>query len=289
MYNLDYLINNIYIEINKLGIDSNFISHPSYTTVLAHIVSLILDMKIEKPDEVKVEINNEGIMFMYDKHPDKRYKVEITTILNNTIRCRRIEEDKDTKEIFNISSNIDINNNVIIETIRGKAANRDVIQGGCTIKKGMDKKVYNSDGIMIERENKIFKEYIHNANIQNIKDNVIISIPSNPNEYEKRTYLEREMLDIAKVVYNDKLKNINYTGKQLIKGKRGLIDMEFNSSYDKDIIIHSLTSQEIDEMINKENKEVIREGLKKFIKDRTIFEYDSKKDNNLEEKGTIKQ
>ncbi len=102
MYNLDYLINNIYIEINKLGIDSNFISHPSYTTVLAHIVSLILDMKIEKSDEVKVEINNEGIMFMYGKHPDKRYKVEITTILNNTIRCRRIEENKDTKEIFNI-------------------------------------------------------------------------------------------------------------------------------------------------------------------------------------------
>ena len=154
-----------------------------------------------------------------------------------------------------------------------------------------ERKIYNSKGIMIEREFKSFGEEKIERNINNIGLDEALLVPrlsfdKNSNIYDtyiEKNHLVRNMLDTAKLSYKDKLNNREYKTVVKLNEYNGLRNMTLigYQDYPEDIVITPLSKFEIEQKIIRESNLKVQEGLKELSKDRENYNYNSSYDNDF--------
>lgn len=158
-----------------------------------------------------------------------------------------------------------------------------------------ERKIYNSKGIMIEREFKSFGEEKIERNINNIGLDEALLVPrlsfdKNSNIYDtyiEKNHLVRNMLDTAKLSYKDKLNNREYKTVVKLNEYNGLRNMTLigYQDYPEDIVITPLSKFEIEQKIIRESNLKVQEGLKELSKDRENYNYNSSYDNDFLKTG----
>lgn len=158
-----------------------------------------------------------------------------------------------------------------------------------------ERKIYNSKGIMIEREFKSFGEEKIERNINNIGLDEALLVPrlsfdKNSNIYDtyiEKNHLVRNMLDTAKLSYKDKLNNREYKTVVKLNEYNGLRNMTLigYQDYPEDIVITPLSKFEIEQKIIRESNLKVQEGLKEFSKDRENYNYNASYDNDFLKTG----
>ena len=158
-----------------------------------------------------------------------------------------------------------------------------------------ERKIYNSKGIMIEREFKSFGEEKIERNINNIGLDEALLVPrlsfdKNSNIYDtyiEKNHLVRNMLDTAKLSYKDKLNNREYKTVVKLNEYNGLRNMTLigYQDYPEDIVITPLSKFEIEQKIIRESNLKVQEGLKELSKDRENYNYNASYDNNFLKTG----
>ncbi len=158
-----------------------------------------------------------------------------------------------------------------------------------------ERKIYNSKGIMIEREFKSFGEEKIKRNINNIGLDEALLVPrlsfdKNSNIYDtyiEKNHLVRNMLDTAKLSYKDKLNNREYKTVVKLNEYNGLRNMTLMGyqDYPEDIVITPLSKFEIEQKIIRESNLKVQEGLKELSKDRENYNYNASYDNDFLKTG----
>ena len=158
-----------------------------------------------------------------------------------------------------------------------------------------ERKIYNSKGIMIEKEFKSFGEEKIECNINNIGLDEALLVPrlsfdKNSNIYDtyiEKNHLVRNMLDTAKLSYKDKLNNREYKTVAKLNEYNGLRNMTLigYQDYPEDIVITPLSKFEIEQKIIRESNLKVQEGLKELSKDRENYNYNASYDNDFLKTG----
>lgn len=303
-------------KISKLGIDEKFKENPAYDSALSEIQEVITQMNIpQENNEIIVSEKTGSIAFEWTSEFGDSYSLRISSSKPNSFRCVQVEEQippEDKKEQV-------IRKKVVVEKIAtiDEAGNISLVTNGAVIHNincpsgkynnstWAEKKMYTSNGVMCNREYKSFPDAQLTGSLDEAIVDSLLFIPRQAfvagfwdNKYETHTFLVRDKLDTAKIVFEDKINGIMYRAITPLNQEHGLRDMELLPGYEhcpQDIVISPLSQEQIDAMIQRENNPKIQEGLKSYAVDRDVYSYDSKKDKNfylstnLSEEATLPQ
>ena len=101
--------------------------------------------------------------------------------------------------------------------------------------------------------------------------------------YKTREILRREKLDVARFVYEDKTRNRHYQASVPLNQEHGLREMHTigGDPFPKEIMIDPISSEELEEMITRENNPKVEEGLRVFAEGREKYYYNSNEDSHF--------
>ena len=201
----------------------------------------------------------------------------------------------DEMHIREMIAKVDENSNLVLEEHFSLVDNDGCKENEVNNFTTSERKIYNSKGIMIEREFKSFGEEKIERNINNIGLDEALLVPrlsfdKNSNIYDtyiEKNHLVRNMLDTAKLSYKDKLNNREYKTVVKLNEYNGLRNMTLigYQDYPEDIVITPLSKFEIEQKIIRESNLKVQEGLKEFSKDRENYNYNASYDNDFLKTG----
>ena len=220
-YNLDDLMFKINNKITNLEVKDN----PSFQDVLESIKNKIKNGVDLTNAELKEDVNNINLKLVKQF---KEFSFNLTT--DEQIRCVSILKQKADREeiddyyqidemhIREMIAKVDENSNLVLEEHFSLVDNDGCKENEVNNFTTSERKIYNSKGIMIEREFKSFGEEKIERNINNIGLDEALLVPrlsfdKNSNIYDtyiEKNHLVRNMLDTAKLSYKDKLNNREY-------------------------------------------------------------------------------
>lgn len=229
-YSLYELRNNLLDKVNKIEISQKSKENPSFQEVIYSIESKIDTMNVGiNSKDIEVTEDNKNISFEYN-FLGKKYNLFISNINENEIRCLKLLNQKQDRE--NINGYYQIDEKHINEMIAKVYDSGNLIisenfslldNENCSDKEvnnftTSERKTFNKNGIMIEREFKSFGENKLQENINDVKIDSALYIPKSGfelasdfnNKYVERTLIRREMLDTARLTYKDNINNIEY-------------------------------------------------------------------------------
>lgn len=305
-YNISELMANLGEKVEELGISPAFKENPAYDTAMNSIGNLIGAMNL--PDQVQkmqVHLDSGVISFACDLPSGEKYAMSIFCDDPTTFRCIRTQEKASyigtggvmcrCKDVIEEVVTIDEKSGYMTLTTNGASLYADdSMKGECSNTTWSEKCDYTSDGIMEIREKKNFgtgklSEYYNMAGVGSM-----LYIPRRAFEmfgwsdrYEKRETLVREKLDTARLVVEDKKKNIKYNATVRLSSQRGLKNMYLDiPDLPEDITIMPLLPAEIDELIQSEKDPRVAAGLRKYAVGRDQYFYNSRDDRYFVCKGT---
>ena len=298
---------NLEEKIFDLGINPKMIKNPAYVDVLKEIKELFFNIFLDSDnDELKVQIENNKLLFEHTYPNQKRYFITITCISPNVINCTYAAEQKpyqgfdklEIKQKTYVEKKIDFlkDESITISTNGADIDNFDCQKNDSNISSWSKKECYNKYGIMDER---YYKEY-KTPNIQIPYDKININLALNdPREaftinnwendsFTTRTQLIREKIDVARLIKEDKEKGILYSANVILNKDISLRYMSvLSSKLEDEVTISPLAKEEIDKMIEQEDNKV-QEGLRIYAVDRDKYSYDSKEDKDFIYKKEVK-
>jgi hypothetical protein len=297
-YNLDDLMFKINNKITNLEVKDN----PSFQDVLESIKNKIKNGVDLTNAELKEDVNNINLKLVKQF---KEFSFNLTT--DEQIRCVSILKQKADREeiddyyqidemhIREMIAKVDENSNLVLEEHFSLVDNDGCKENEVNNFTTSERKIYNSKGIMIEREFKSFGEEKIERNINNIGLDEALLVPrlsfdKNSNIYDtyiEKNHLVRNMLDTAKLSYKDKLNNREYKTVVKLNEYNGLRNMTLigYQDYPEDIVITPLSKFEIEQKIIRESNLKVQEGLKEFSKDRENYNYNASYDNDFLKTG----
>lgn len=305
-YNLSELKANLGEKVEELGISPAFKENPAYDTALNSIGNLIGDMNL--PDQVKkmqVSLDSGVISFACDLPSGEKYAMSILCDDPTTFRCIRTQEKASyigtggvmyrCKDVIEEVVTIDEKSGYMTLTTNGALLYADdSMKGECRNTTWSEECDYTSDGIMERRELKDFGTGKLSEDYNRAEVGSMLYIPRNAfgmfgwsDKYEERKLLTREKLDTARLVYEDKKKNIKYNATVQLTSQYGLKNMRLDiPAFPEDIIIMPLLPAEIDELIQSEKDPRVAAGLKKYAVGRDQYFYNSRDDRYFVCEGT---
>ena len=275
-YSLYELRNNLFDKVNKIGISQKLKENPSFQDVIYSIEGKIDTMNVGiNAKDIEVTEDNKNISFEYN-FLGKKYSLLISNI-NEMI------------------AKVDDNGNLIISENFSLLDNENCSDKEVNNFTTSERKTFNKNGIMIEREFKSFGENKLQENINDVKIDSALYIPRSAFElasdfndkYVERTLLRREMLDTARLIYKDNLNEIEYQTTVKLNEYNGLKNMSIQGyqDYPDDIVISPISKFEIDQKIIREENPKVQEGLREFSIGREEYNYNSKEDQHFIRNG----
>ena len=306
-YSLYELKNNLFDKVNKIGISQKLKENPSFQDVIYSIEGKIDTMNIGiNAKDIEVTEDNKNISFEYN-FLGKKYSLLISNINENEIRCLKVLNQKqdreningyyqiDEKHINEMIAKVDDNGNLIISENFSLLDNENCSDKEVNNFTTSERKTFNKNGIMIEREFKSFGENKLQENINDVKIHSALYIPRSAfelasdfnNKYVERTLLRREMLDTARLTYKDNLNEIEYQTTIKLNEYNGLKNMSIQGyqDYPDDIVISPISKFEIDQKIIREENPKVQEGLRELSIGREEYNYNSKEDQHFIRNG----
>ena len=290
------LKNNIVDKVLELGADLKFLENPAFVTALAEVNYFISEINMEDLSVVLLDKSNSSLSFNYNSLDGDTYKVELSCPDNKTIKFVKLVElhsfvgDEGyvvrQKNVMEQIATLGEHGEVIIVTNKGAIDNIGCDNHHYNMNNSVERRVYTKRGVMYEREHKVYatrkgEGYFHRVGAKEMLLLARQAFDYGPwsDTYNRRTLLRREMLDTARLVYENRGNESNYYGVvPLHKGnslKDLVIDGEYNKYPMKDVEIPALTEGEVAELLARETDEKIAEGLGFFAQGRTTYTYKS--------------
>lgn len=306
-YNISELRANLGEKVEELGISPAFKENPAYDTALDSIDVLFGEIYNVLPDQIKetqVSLKNGVISFACDL-PSGKYAMSILCDDPTTFRCIRTQEKAPyfgnggvmcrCKEVIEEVVTVDEKSGRMTLTTNGAFLYADdSMKGECRNSTTSEKCDYTSDGIMERRETKVFGNGKLSEDYNRAGIDSMLYIPRSAfgmfgwsDKYESRKLLTREKLDTARLVVEDKKKNIKYNATVPLSSQRGLKNMYLDvTDFWEDITIMPLLPAEIDELIQSEKDPRVAAGLRKYAVGRDQYFYNSRDDRYFVCEGT---
>lgn len=283
---LKELKENLVDNIIKIGVDSKIKECTFLDSIIEEIMEVFNVNEINKNDNyimcdidknISLNLNNDGVRseLIISNISDGLFYISIASIGPKNIKV--------------YEKQIDLNNR-IISTNQGICKHRDIdIETNNSTM--VINKHYDEDGIMNKYEAIRFKPNSIVSGINQNYKNVILHIPHSykdsffwQSNYMSKTTLDRVYLDVAKIEIDFKESGMFYSSMAQLSTEHGLRDMNlpdlYRSSLPKNFVISSITDEQIEELILT-NKENVINGLRKYVKDRKSFNYNSSVDPNF--------
>lgn len=287
---------NIVDKVIDLGVSLDFLENPAFVVALAEVNNLISQMNIEDPGVVLVDESNDSLSFTYTSSSGDNYKMDISCPDSKTVKCVRVEEPHSfvgesgnvvrQKNVVEQVAKLDEHGGVTLFTNCGSIDNVDCDNHHYNMNSSVERRVYTTRGVMYEREHKNYatrkgEGYFHRVGADEMLLLARQAFDYGPwaDSYDKRSLLVRELLDTARLVYDDRRTGNDYYGVVPLHQEHGLRDMFIANGYNTfpvaDVEIHPLMEGEIAEMIARESNPKVAEGLKYFANGRTSYYYTS--------------
>lgn len=305
--NLKDLRKNLNSGVCDLGVNSEFLKHPAYESMLSEINSFISQMNISVDSEnIVVCEENGAFSFRWVSPGGDDYHMVISSSGPNSLRAIRTTSKKPfigtndqmihSKDIIEVVADYDEANKSVTITTNGSMLNDAECEMGVSNNTTWAKRsVYDDKGIMIESEYKGFPTGDLLESVDNVKTADALCIPRNAfnfgmwhNHYTSRELLRREYLDTAKILVEKKDNNFRYFASTQLNAEYGLRDMRVVGGYDPyptEVVIPPLSTDQVSYLIELENNPVVQEGLREYAKGRENYYYDSKMDSYFENTG----
>lgn len=295
MSNVSELRENLVDKVLELGVGEKFLEHPAFVPALSEVGSLIGQMNIIEPDKVYVSEDKGVISFEYSTKTGDKYSFKLRAS-EDSVSCVRVEEPHSfvgnsgnvvrQKHAIEIVSKLDDHGEVTITRNIGSVDNIDCDNKHYNLLSSVERRVYNRDGVMHERESKYYPSRKGEGYFHRVGANELLSfarwVPQYGtwnDTYESRTLLRRDKLDVATIVYHDKGRGHEYYGKVPLHQEHGLRDMYIANGFNlypvPDVEIHPLMEDEIEAMLARESDERVANGLRKYAVGRTTYRYSS--------------
>ena len=287
LVSLSELKENIVENLIKIGVDSKVRECTFLDSIKEELNEVFTNNNINRVDKyincvvdkntITFNLNNEGT----------RVEVELKAVAKDKFLIVLSSISK--KEITVYEKVIDLNERTI--TTNQAICDYRNMEMENNNKSMVINKSYDEDGIMTSY---VITQFKPNNIVSGLNQNyreVILHIPHSykesdfwKNNYLSKVQLQREYLDIASLDVEFKETGMLYSSTVRLATVNGLRDMvlpdEVRTGLPKDYTIEPLSNEEIEDLIN-ENIEHVRMGLKKYIKDRNTFQYNSKLDPNF--------
>lgn len=298
MSNVKELRSNLVDIVLKMGVGEKFLEHPAFIPALSEVGSLIGQMNILDPEKVFVREEDGVISFEYSTNEGDKYSFELRAG-EDSISCIRVEEPHSfvgnsgsvvrQKNAIEVVSKLDEHGEVTITRNIGSVDNIDCDNKHYNLSSSIERRVYNKDGVMHERESKYYPSRKGEGYFHRVGANELLSfarwVPQYEtwnDTYESRTLLRRDKLDVATIVYQDRSRGHEYYGKVPLHQEHGLRDMYIANGYNiypvPEVVIHPLMESEIEAMLARESDVRVAEGLRKYAVGRTTYKYSSNGD-----------
>lgn len=306
-YNISELMANLGEKVEELGISPAFKENPAYDTALGSISALLHEINSELPAQIKeaqFSLKN-GVISSACDLPSGKYAMSIFCDDPTTFRCIRTKEKAPyfgnggvmcrCKDVIEEVVTVDEKSGHM--TLTKNAAflyADDSMKGECENSTNSEKCDYTSDGIMERREIKDFGTGKLSEDYNRAGIGSMLHIPRSAfgmswwsDKYEYRELLTREKLDTARLVVEDKKKNIKYNATVRLSSQCGLKNMYlYMPALPEDITIMPLLPAEIDELIQSEKDPRVAAGLRKYAVGRDQYFYNSSDDRYFVCEGT---
>ena len=244
MYSVSELRNKIVEKMLSLGVSEKFKDNPAFSSVLSEIDSLIGTMNIMgDSDKVMVTQEDGKISFEYTSKGDEtKYSMSIGCSKTDEFSCIKTEEKKPwmsnagsmvrQKEIIEKHAIISKEGFITLTTNSASLDDIDCQRGQCNNSVSSCQCYYTNDGVMREKEYKLFGRGPLGEDIAKAKVNSALLIARESfgtgfwnNRYRYREKLLRDKFDTARLIIEDKNKDIFYSGIVQLSGENGYRNM----------------------------------------------------------------
>ena len=220
---------NIVDEVLELGARLAFLENPAFSVALAEINGYIKEVGIEDPSVVLVDSSNETLSFSYTAADGDKYKFDLSCPDENTVRFIRIDEPHTyvgmsgsvVRKKFALEHIIKLeeHGDIVVITNKGSIDNVNCDNHHYNMTNFVEKRVYTQRGVMYERELKVYSTrkgegYFHRVGAKEMLLLARQAFDYGPwsDTYSRRTLLRREMLDTARLVYENRGNESNFYG-----------------------------------------------------------------------------
>ena len=296
-------------KMYELELSDKFKSNPAFEKVVRDINDIFLQRMV--PNDVQIEGNEKTINFDWvDSITKEAATIRLSMTGPDTLKYITISKAPSYLEEEYIGNR----NNYKECTVTGEedgaitiesnssfiVNNRDnpLTESKCLFSRGVSK--FTSDGILKEEELIYFPEMIleTNAEKMSLEESLmpIRTMASNPKlleeSYSLKEHLIRDKFDTAQVLYENRDLDYKFIGKSRLDINRSLGNMVLPyeigaGEFEKEIL--PMSPWEIEKIINKEQNEKIKEGLKKYAEGREDYYYNTEEDPDFVcEKGSQK-
>lgn len=307
-YNVKELRDNLVEKVIALGISEKFKDNPAFSAALTKIVVAISRMNMGVAEE-NVQVNQKDGKISFSWTSEIGYKYSMTIECHNpeTFTCTTIEEEPPylgnngqriiEKTITEDIATINERSGFITLTTNGASINNvDCNNNQHNTSTWATQAYYTPEGVMRDRKDKIFAEVpnmfgsIERAGIENLIIPREAFSPGSPyyDNYEIRQYLQRERLDTARVILDNRKKGIKYNATLPLNEEHGLRDMFLRGGYNpypKEVIINPLSTEEIEVKLKRESNPKVAEGLRIYAEGKHNYYYHSQDDPNFVAEG----
>lgn len=271
----------------KNKINLIFYSHPTFESIISELQSIIDELCIRDEEECIMVIDyNNQISFKYTNLLGVSYIFNILFDNDNNFTCI-IKKEKPITMGGKVSTNIleeQFNYNPLTNEVyiyKYDVSIENTYPNDLTLHKLIfaEKKVYSTDGIMVERDIRELPIFPFDQTIKDINVPSAVSVAhycfEKNDEYVSRLYLKRLYLDVSYIHYINFRDNTEYRGyiklnpdciSELMLDSKGNILSE-------NYYINPLTIEEIEILINKESNPNRRQGLEKLSIGREFYTY----------------
>lgn len=289
-----------------LGADPKFEDNPAFSNVLKEIQRLIGNMQIgDKEETLSVHMEDHSAYFKYNNPENKGENFEFLITLSGankivaTLQHSNTEYDSNQHPIrkrstTEINSYLDKYGFITIDKKIGLADNIDCDKNQYNITPIASRDVYNNNGLMQEHEQMTSRKVDKiPGNIDFVPGFSQVATMENRSSgyYAYYTKWTRDSIDTAQVYVDDKDKGIEYKTVMPLSLQHGPRRMEIQGldEYPEEVIIPTIDEKKIQQIIDMEKNEAVREGLKKYVSGRSQGEngiyYDSNNDPKFIREG----
>lgn len=293
------LKNNIDAKITMLGITNEFRENPAYITVISEIKRLLDQLNID--ESTIVSIAGKTMFFNCLSASGSRFSVHISCAIPNNINFDIYEERPNQKIADQTFGEHDVVEllavyDPILKTVSTYMSGSTVDNMNCEVNTcnnatWSERKEFNSYGIMMEREYKGFPRLLLSIDHNLITEALMLDTPRQAfsdtfwkDKYNVRNVITRELLDTAKVIYENKVDGERYVTMAPLSQKQSLKYLILPKGFEtrpNNVTIGKLTEDQIDELIKREANPKVRMGLRLLSDGREEYTYNSALDKNF--------
>lgn len=290
-YSVKELRENFVEILIKLGVNEKFKDNPAFSNVIAELDGEISRMNMGTDYEnIQVTETDSSISFKYSSVTNSNYTMSIEIQENGNIRCLTTESKTDhldntkqmrKKDITEINISIDDQGYITNETHFGHLNDLDCQNYQCNVQSSARKEEYNPEGIMVTSEYKLYNEYKQPFDIDGLplvgalqKDAFRIGSAAD-NGYSYKEIISRRMFDTGRLYIDDKRNNQNYSGIVQLSGEYGYRKLGYLLHNYQPQTINPLSNDQIEQEINKDPNEKVRQALRNISHGRDTYYYSS--------------